>query len=49
LLQQAMRNAQPVIALVRNDDPPDPLRDIYSRIEDVIREFGLEVAEDHGS
>ncbi len=43
LLQHAMRDAQPVIALVRKDVTVEQLQDIYRRIEDVIREAGLEV------
>ncbi len=43
LLQHAMHDAQPVIALVRKDVTADQLRDIYRRIEEVIREAGLEV------
>jgi hypothetical protein len=43
LLQHAVRDAQPVIALVRKDITPEQLRDIYGRIEEVIREAGLEV------
>lgn len=45
LLQHAMRNAQPVIGLVRKDVTPEQLSDIYNRIETVIRECGLEVQE----
>jgi hypothetical protein len=43
LLQHAVRDAQPVIALVRKDVTPEQLRDIYRRIEEVIREAGLDV------
>ncbi len=43
LLQHAMRDAQPVIALVRKDITADQLQDVYRRIEEVIREAGLEV------
>jgi hypothetical protein len=42
LLQHALRNAQPVIALVRKDVTPDELQDIYNRIGALIRESGLE-------
>lgn len=42
LLQHAVRYAQPVIALVRKDVTPEQLRDIYGRIEEVIRQAGLE-------
>jgi hypothetical protein len=45
LLQHAMRNAQPVIGLVRNDVTPEQLHDIYHRIDAVIRESGLAVEE----
>ena len=43
LLQHAVRDAQPVIALVRKDVTPEQLQDIYRRIEEVIREAGLDV------
>jgi hypothetical protein len=43
LLQHAVREAQPVIALVRKDITPEQLRAIYGRIEEMIREAGLEV------
>ncbi len=43
LLQHAVRNAQPVIALVRNDVTAEQLQDIYRRVEEVIREACLEV------
>jgi hypothetical protein len=43
LLQHAVREAQPVIALVRKDITPEQLRAIYRRIEEMIREAGLEV------
>jgi hypothetical protein len=43
LLQHALRDAQPVIALVRKDITPEQFRDIYHRIEEVIREAGLDV------
>ncbi len=42
LLQHALRNAQPVIALVRRDVTAEQLQDIYHRIEEVIREAGLQ-------
>jgi hypothetical protein len=41
LLQHAIRDAQPVIGLVRKDVTPEQLQDIYNRIEAVIRESGL--------
>ena len=43
LLQHAVRDAQPVIALVRKDVTAEQLQDIYRRIEEVIREANLEV------
>jgi hypothetical protein len=42
LLQHAVRNAQPVIALVRKDITAEQLQDVYTRIEHLIREAGLE-------
>lgn len=42
LLQHALRNAQPVIALVRKDITAEQLQDVYTRIEQLIREAGLE-------
>jgi hypothetical protein len=42
LLQHAVNTAQPVIALIRKDATPEQLRDVYGRIEAVIRESGLE-------
>jgi hypothetical protein len=44
LLQHAMRDIQPVICPVREDVTPDQLRDIYERIDAVIRESGLAVS-----
>jgi hypothetical protein len=43
LLQQAMRNAQPVICSVREDVTADQLHDIYDRVRAVIRDTGLAV------
>ncbi len=43
LLQHAVRDARPVIALIRKDVTAEQLKDIYRRIEEVIREAGLEV------
>ncbi len=43
LLQHAMHSAQPVIGLVREDVTPEQLRDIYNRINAVIRDSGLAV------
>lgn len=42
LLQHALRNAQPVIALIRKDATAEQLQDIYRRIQELIREAGLE-------
>jgi len=42
LLQHALRHAQPVIALIRKDATAEQLQDIYRRIQEVIREAGLE-------
>lgn len=43
LLQHAMRDAQPVIGLVRKDITPEQLAGVYSRVSAVIRESGLAV------
>jgi hypothetical protein len=45
LLQHAVRTGQPVISFVRKDVTPDQLKDIYERIEALIREAGLQVVE----
>lgn len=45
LLQHSMRGAQPIIALVRKDATAQQLHDVYRRVEEVIRESGLEVGE----
>jgi hypothetical protein len=45
LLRHAMRDAQPVIGLVRKDVTPEQLQDIYDRIDAMIRESGLAVEE----
>jgi len=42
LLQHAVQTGQPVIALVRKDISPDKLKEIYDRINTLIREAGLE-------
>jgi len=42
LLQHALRNAQPVIALIRKDATAEQMQDIYRRIEEVICEAGLQ-------
>jgi hypothetical protein len=44
LLQQAVRTAQPVIAFVRKDVTADQLKEIYDRIDALIREAGLQAA-----
>ena len=49
LLQHAVRSAQPVIGLVRADVTPEQLRDIYNRIDAVIRESGLAVEDARAS
>jgi hypothetical protein len=38
-----MRDAQPVVCLVRKDITPEQLGDIYQRIGTVIRESGVAV------
>lgn len=42
LFGHAVRNAQPVIALIRKDATAEQLQYIYRRIEELIREAGLE-------
>jgi hypothetical protein len=42
LLQQAFRGGHPIIAFVRSDATPDQVKDIYGRVEALIREAGLE-------
>ena len=42
LLQQAMRTARPVIAFVGKDVTADQLKEIYDRIDALIREAGLQ-------
>jgi len=42
LLQHAVLNATPVIAFIRKDATPDQLKEIYDRVETLIREAGLE-------
>jgi len=44
LLQHAVQTGQPVIAFVRKDVSPDKLKEIYDRIETLIREAGLQPA-----
>jgi len=45
LLQHAMNTALPVVAFIRKDATPEQLHDVYSRIEAMIRESGLEPAQ----
>ena len=40
LLQQAMRG-HPLIAAIRADATPDELRDIYGRVEVLLRDAGM--------
>ena len=42
LLQEAMRSTQPVIAFVRKDVSADQLKEVYDRIDALIREAGLQ-------
>lgn len=42
LLQHSVRTAQPVIAFVRKDVSADQLKEIYDRVNAVIREAGLQ-------
>src|SRR5262249_6782628 len=41
LLQQAMYGGHPLIAAIRADATPDELRDIYSRVEALLRDAGM--------
>lgn len=43
LLQHSIRTGQPVISFVRHDVSPDQLKEIYDRVEALIREAGLQV------
>ena len=43
LLQLSVRTGQPVISFVRKDVSADQLKEIYDRIEALIREAGLQV------
>jgi hypothetical protein len=43
LLQHALRGGHPVVAFVRPDATPEQLKEIYDRVEEVIREAGLAV------
>ena len=42
LLQHAVQTGQPVIAFVRKDASAEQLKDIYDRINALIREAGLQ-------
>ena len=44
LLQHAIQTGQPVIALVRNDASEEQLKEIYDRVNALIRDAGLQVA-----
>jgi hypothetical protein len=44
LLQKVIRTAQPIIIGVRRDVTADQLKDVYDRIEALIREAGLQAA-----
>jgi hypothetical protein len=44
LLQKVIRTAQPIIIGVRRDVTADQLKDVYDRIEALIREDGLQAA-----
>lgn len=41
LLQRAVRAGQPLIAAVRADATPGELREIYGRVDALLREAGL--------
>jgi hypothetical protein len=49
LAMRQVRSAQPVIGLVRADVTPEQLRDIYNRIDAMIRESGLAVEDARAS
>ena len=42
LLQHAVTTAQPVVAFVRKDVTADQLKEIYERVNALIREAGLQ-------
>jgi len=44
LLQHAVLTATPVIAFIRKDATAEQLKEIYDRVEALIREAGLEAA-----
>ncbi|MGE5287565.1 MAG: hypothetical protein ACM3ML_10250 [Micromonosporaceae bacterium] len=41
LIQQALRSGHPIISFVRLDATPDQVKDIYERLEALIRDAGL--------
>jgi hypothetical protein len=43
LLQHAMKTGIPIISMIRNDASADQLKEVYDRVEDVIKEAGLQV------
>jgi hypothetical protein len=44
LLQHALQTGQRVIALVRNDASEEQLKEIYDRVNALIRDAGLQVS-----
>jgi hypothetical protein len=45
LLQHSIKTGQPVISFVRKDVSPEQLKDIYARVEALIRDAGLQVSQ----
>jgi thiamine monophosphate synthase len=43
LLQHALKTGIPIISLIRKDASADQLKEIYDRVEAVIKEAGLQV------
>ncbi len=43
LWRHSMATGQPVVAFVRHDVSPEQLKDIYDRVNALIREAGLQV------
>lgn len=41
LFQQAVHGGHPLIAVIRADATPDQLRDIYARVEALLRDAGM--------
>ena len=41
LLQHAIRGGQPLIAAIRADASPDQIREIYGRVDALLRDAGL--------